>query len=201
MSIRRLNTGLWVCECYPARRSERHVRKQFTTKGEALAFERHKMDETEAKSWLGTSVDRLLLKEIVELWLKLYGKPLTAGEHVYDKLRLMVDALGNPLATAFTSKMFAHYRDKRLAGKICFSEKWKKRADSVTINLEQSYLSGVLSELSRLGEWTTPTHWRIYANSPSPKKKWPCRCMNKSQSFCTTANAKEPFWLCSLKSA
>jgi hypothetical protein len=29
-------------------------------------------------------------------------------------------------------------------------------ASPVTINLEQSYLSGVFSELSRLGEWTAP---------------------------------------------
>ncbi len=62
----------------------------------------------------------------------------------------MVDALGNPLATDLTSKMFAHYRDKRLTGEIYFSEKWKKGASPVTINLEQSYLSSVFSELSRL---------------------------------------------------
>ncbi|PLK79254.1 integrase, partial [Klebsiella pneumoniae] len=79
-----------------------------------------------------------------------------AGQHVYDKLLLMVDALGNPLATDLTSKMFAHYRDKRLTGEIYFSEKWKKGASLVTINLEQSYLSSVFSELSRLGEWSYP---------------------------------------------
>jgi len=31
------------------------VRKQFATKGEALAFERYTMDESEAKPWLGDS--------------------------------------------------------------------------------------------------------------------------------------------------
>ncbi|MBW6234109.1 site-specific integrase, partial [Pseudomonas aeruginosa] len=119
------------------------MRKQFATKGEALAFERHTMEETEAKPWLGESVDRRTLKDVVELWFKLHGKSLTAGQHVYDKLLLMVDALGNPLATDLTSKMFAHYRDKRLTGEIYFSEKWKKGASPVTINLEQSYLSSV----------------------------------------------------------
>lgn len=52
--------------------------------------------------------------------------------------------------------MFAHYRDKCLTGEIYFSEKWKKGASPVTINLEQSYLSGVFSELARLGEWAAP---------------------------------------------
>ena len=132
MAVRKLDTGKWICECYPAGRSGRRVRKQFATKGEALAFERHTMDETEAKPWLGESVDRRTLKEIVELWFKLHGKSLTAGEHVYDKLVLMVDALGNPLATDLSSKLFAHYRDKRLTGEIYFSE------------------------LARLGEWTAP---------------------------------------------
>ena len=109
------------------------VRKQFATKGEALAFERHTMEETESKPWLGESVDRRTLKDVVELWFKLHGKSLTAGQHVYDKLLAMVDALGNPLATDLTSKMFAHYRDKRLTGEDYFSEKWKKGASPVTI--------------------------------------------------------------------
>ena len=156
MSVRKIPSGKWLCECYPAGRSGRRVRKQFATKGEALAFERHTMEETESKPWLGESVDRRTLKDVVELWFKLHGKSLTAGQHVYDKLLLMVGALGNPLATDLTSKMFAHYRDKRLTGEIYFSEKWKKGASPVTINLEQSYLSSVFSELSRLGEWSYP---------------------------------------------
>ncbi|BBV41712.1 integrase [Citrobacter portucalensis] len=114
------------------------------------------MDEAAAKPWLAETVDKRTLKDVVELWYKLHGKSLSAGEHVYDKLILMVDALENPLATAFTSKMFAHYRDKRLTGETYFSEKWKKGASPVTINLEQSHLSGVFSELARLGEWTAP---------------------------------------------
>ena len=51
------------------RRTQRAVCvcKQFATKGEALAFERHTMEETEAKPWLGESVDRRTLKDVVEL--------------------------------------------------------------------------------------------------------------------------------------
>lgn len=97
--------------------------KQFATNGEALAFERHTMEETESKHWLGESVNRGILKDVVELWFKLHGKSLTAEEHIYDKLLLMVDALGNPLANDLSSKLFAHYRDKRLTGEIYFSEK------------------------------------------------------------------------------
>ncbi len=34
MAVRKLTTGKWICECYPAGRSGRRVRKQFATKGE-----------------------------------------------------------------------------------------------------------------------------------------------------------------------
>ncbi|SNY76655.1 hypothetical protein SAMN02744775_03533 [Enterobacter sp. CC120223-11] len=108
MAVRKLDTGKWICECNPAGHSGRRVRKLFATKSEALAFERHTIDETKAKPWLGESVDPRTLKDVVELWFKLHGKSLTAGKHVYDKLVLMIDALGNPLATDLRSKLFAH---------------------------------------------------------------------------------------------
>ncbi|QLY61733.1 tyrosine-type recombinase/integrase [Citrobacter freundii] len=156
MAVRKLDTGKWICECYPAGRGGRRVRKQFATKGEALAFERYTMEEATNKPWLGEAADRRRLSEVVTLWYNLHGKSLTAGERVYNKLKLVVTALQDPLATDFTAKQFAHYRDKRLSGEIYFNEKWKNGADPVTINLEQSYLSSVFSELSRLGEWTQP---------------------------------------------
>lgn len=81
----------------PGGRSGRHVRKQFAIKGEALAFERRTMDETGDKPWLGESLDLRTLKEVVELWFKLHGKSLTAGEHVYDKLILMVMCMSSDL--------------------------------------------------------------------------------------------------------
>ncbi len=82
----------------------------------------------------------------------------------------MVDALGDPLTTDLSSKLFAHYRDKRLTSEIYFREKWKKGASPVTINLEQSYLSGVFSVLARLGEWAAPNPLVNMRKSPLPKK-------------------------------
>lgn len=68
MAVGKLDTGKWICECYPAGRSGRRVHKQFGTKGEALAFDRHTLDGAEAKPWLGESLDRRTLKDVVELW-------------------------------------------------------------------------------------------------------------------------------------
>lgn len=49
MAVRKVDTGKWICECYPAGRSGRRVGKQLATKGEVLAFERHTMNEAETK--------------------------------------------------------------------------------------------------------------------------------------------------------
>jgi len=97
VAVRKLTTGTWICECYPAGRTGRRVRKQFATKGEALAFERHTMDEADNKPWLGEKTDRRSLADIAKLWYNLHGQSLTAGKQAYQKIRLMVEALGNPL--------------------------------------------------------------------------------------------------------
>ncbi|MEH8806871.1 site-specific integrase, partial [Klebsiella pneumoniae] len=38
MTIRKQPNGKWLCECYPTGRNGKRVRKQFVTKGEAIAF-------------------------------------------------------------------------------------------------------------------------------------------------------------------
>lgn len=45
MTIRKQPNGKWLCECYPNGRDGKRVRKQFATKGEAVAFENFTMDE------------------------------------------------------------------------------------------------------------------------------------------------------------
>lgn len=113
MSVRKQPTGQWLCECYPAGRTGRRVRKMFATKGEALAFERYTMDQVSNKPWLGDAPDRRTLSEVAELWYNLHGRSLEADEKVYQKLKLIVAALGNPPAHSLSGKDFAHYRSKR----------------------------------------------------------------------------------------
>ncbi len=52
MTVRKLESGRWFCECYLGRPDGRRLRKQFATKGEALTYERHVMDEIASKPWL-----------------------------------------------------------------------------------------------------------------------------------------------------
>lgn len=156
MAVSKQSSGKWLCQCFPSGRDNRRIRKLFATKGEALAYERFIMSEVNDKPWLGEIEDRRRLSDIVELWYNLHGQSLTAGERTRKKMDLVVEALGDPIASKFTAKNFAHYRNKRLKGEIFFSEKWSKGAAPVTVNLEQNYLSGAFNELIRLGEWKLP---------------------------------------------
>lgn len=70
MTIRKQPNGKWLCECYPYGRNGKRVRKQFATKGEAIAFESFIMDEVNKKPWLGEKEDRRRLSEVIELWCK-----------------------------------------------------------------------------------------------------------------------------------
>ena len=83
MTIRKQPNGKWLCECYPNGRNGKRVRKQFATKGEAIAFENFTMDEVNKKPWLGEKEDRRRLSEVIEQWYSLYGQTLA------DPKRLM----------------------------------------------------------------------------------------------------------------
>lgn len=156
MSVRKLPTGKWLCECYPAGRDKRRIRKTFVTKGEALAYEQHVMSEAGSKPWLGDKPDTRRLKELAQLWYDLHGQSLVAGKMIHKKLELMSIALGNPLAAAFTAKDFAHYRNKRLTGEIKLDNRFDKGSSPVTVNLDHSYLNAMFEELIRLEEWKIP---------------------------------------------
>ncbi|MEC5345055.1 site-specific integrase [Brenneria populi] len=159
MTVRKLNTGKWLCECYPNGRDSKRIRKQFNTKGEAESFEKYTMREVDDKPWLGAKEDRRKLSELIELWHNLHGRSLSAIESRMGKFRLICNGLNDPIASRLTAKDWAHYRDKRLAGEIpngrdADPEKWIVKP--ITVNREQQYLCAMFNELKRLGEWHLP---------------------------------------------
>lgn len=159
MAVSKLSSGLWRCDFYHDGRESRRVRKRFATKGEAVAYEQHYLSESANKPWLGEKEDRRTLEEIIDLWHKLHGQSLTASKSRMGKLRIICAGLKNPIASQITPKDWAHYRDKRLQGKIDNGyhpdpKKWI--AKPITVNREHQYLYAVFNELKRLGEWKLP---------------------------------------------
>lgn len=77
-------------------------------------------------------------------------------------LTAMVNRMGNPKASKFTSAHFAQYRADRAEGKyprttpgagFRKSDEAPKPVSANTLNHELSYLTAVFNELQRLGEW------------------------------------------------
>lgn len=159
MAIKKLTSGEWLCDFRVDGAESRRVRKKFSTKGEALAYEQYYREEAQKKPWMGEKEDRRRLSELIELWHNLHGQSLEASKSRLAKLHIVCRGLGDPIAAQLTAKDFAHYRDKRLKGEIdngyhANPEKWI--AKPITVNREQQYLVAVFNELKRLGEWELP---------------------------------------------
>ena len=159
MAIRKLPTGKWLCEFYPTGRDGKRVRKQFSTKGEAVSYEQYELDKAKAKPWLGEKEDNRKLSELVELWYKLHGCSLSDKKGRLGKLWIICKGMGDPIAIDITAKDWAHYRDRRLRGLIDngfnTSEKSRK-VTTGTVNCEHAFLRAVFNELKRLGELNYP---------------------------------------------
>lgn len=106
MAVRKQSSGKWLCECYPAGRKGSRVRKQFATKGEALAFERFIMEEVTNKPWLGVPPDRRRLSDLIETWYRAYGITLAGGERRYKKYLPHVLIWITPILLRFQQSCF-----------------------------------------------------------------------------------------------
>ncbi|UDJ84400.1 phage integrase [Kosakonia oryzae] len=149
MTVRKLPSGKWLCECYPHGATGSRTRKQFATKGEALSFERRLMNRISTDGIGSGSGPRL--SELIDRWYEMYGKALTSGEERKNKLLAICERLNDPFASDFNKNVFAVYRERRLSGE--WNQKGKKKLSEATVNREQSYLHAVFAELKRLGEW------------------------------------------------
>ncbi|HBS6577684.1 TPA: site-specific integrase [Klebsiella pneumoniae] len=159
MTVKKLSSGEWLCDFRVNGRESRRVRKRFTTKGEAVAYEQYYRDDAKNKPWKSEKEDRRKLSEIIQLWHNLHGQALVASKSRLAKLQIVCNGLGDPVASQLTAKDWAHYRDQRLSGKIdngYHKDPAKWVAKPITVNREQQYLEAVFNELKRLGEWSLP---------------------------------------------
>lgn len=174
MAVRRLESGKWLCEFYINGRRGKRLRKQFTTKGEAIAFEQYQLEQAKEKPWLGEKEDRRKLSELIDLWYKLHGCSLNDKKGRLGKLNIICNGMGDPVASAITAKDWAHYRDQRLRGEIDngYSVSLETRKVSTgTVNCEQAFLRAVFNELKRLGEWSLPNPLENIREFDQPEKE------------------------------
>ncbi|EDX2469484.1 TPA: tyrosine-type recombinase/integrase [Salmonella enterica] len=159
MSVRKLPSGEWIADFYTVDRKNgkegKRVRKKFSTKGEALAFENYTLQKIEDSPWLGDGKDNRRLSDLVNLWFDRHGITLKDGEKRKSSMLWAAECMGSPLATEFSAQLFTAYRAKRLDGNFARTKRVLKVSPR-TMNLEHAYFLAVFNELKRLGEWQAP---------------------------------------------
>lgn len=143
MTVSKMDDGRYIVDLRPQGRNGKRIRRKFDTRAEALRFERWAISKYNDKEWLaGNAKDGRNLDELISLWWKYHGQSLRSGEAVRLDLERMCNGLGNPKAAQVTRALFADYRARRLEAGI----------SAVTINREQSLLSGVFTALKKSGQ-------------------------------------------------
>ncbi|WP_338894147.1 phage integrase [Escherichia coli] len=140
MTITKKDNGKYMVDVRPAGRSGKRVRRSFSTKSEAVTFERWIIASANNKEWLEKPADRRRLSELIELWWKNHGQTLTDCKNRLWILNASCARLNNPRITQLTAQLFAEYRTKRRAEGIA----------PKTLNNEQRYLKSVFSKLKEL---------------------------------------------------
>ncbi|MBW5835184.1 phage integrase [Yersinia enterocolitica] len=143
MSIKKLEGGQYEVDIYPRGRNGKRIRRRFNKKQEAVLFKRYVLANADKKEWLGASVDRRTLSELLDIWWLLYGQTLENGEIEKRHLKKTIRALGDPAVNRLSKRTIAQLRSKRLEDGI----------SAATINRDIYRLSGMFSALIKLDEY------------------------------------------------
>ncbi|HCK2228887.1 TPA: site-specific integrase [Escherichia coli] len=156
MTVRKIESGEWLCDIRPNGVNGKRIRKKFVTKGEAIAYEKYILGQMEEKPWLGEKQDNRRLSDLINQWHDLYGRTLTDADRMMSKLRAICAGLGDPIASQLTASDFSLYREGRLKGEIPDINGRYMEIKPVTVNHEQRNLSAVFGTLKKLGHWSLP---------------------------------------------
>ncbi|EFC3921009.1 MULTISPECIES: phage integrase [Enterobacteriaceae] len=143
MSIKKLEGGQYEVDVWPRGRNGKRIRRRFEKKQEAVLFERYVLANADKKEWLGASVDRRTLSELLDTWWLLYGQTQENGEIEKRHLNKTIKALGDPAVNRLNKRMIAQHRSQRLEDGI----------SAATINRDIYRLSGMFSTLIKLEEF------------------------------------------------
>lgn len=143
MSIKKLEGGQYEVDVWPRGRNGKRIRRRFEKKQEAVLFERYVLANADKKEWLGASVDRRTLSELLDTWWLLYGQTQENGEIEKRHLNKTIRALSDPAVNRLNKRMIAQHRSQRLEDGI----------SAATINRDIYRLSGMFSTLIKLEEF------------------------------------------------
>ncbi len=143
MAIKKTDSG-WLVDIQPGGRGSRRLRKTFRSQAEAKNWEVWvKSNANNQADWMPEKKDLRRLEELATIWFDHHGKELRAAEDTYKRIKAVIAAIKNPIASEFNSKIFAAYRAQRLDIGISLN----------TVNREHAYMRAMFNELIRLGVW------------------------------------------------
>ncbi|CAI2505232.1 phage integrase [Serratia ficaria] len=114
MAIKKLEDGRYEVDIRPTGRNGKRIRRKFTKKHEAQAFEKYTLVNYHDKEWLSKPTDKRSLTELIELWWLYHGKTAEHGQSYYYKLNKINRVMGFPAAFQVDNKRIADYRVQRL---------------------------------------------------------------------------------------
>ncbi|MCG7553281.1 tyrosine-type recombinase/integrase [Pseudoalteromonas sp. Of11M-6] len=147
MTIKKVASGYKI-DIRPWGSDGRRIRKVFPTRGEAQRYLNHMVAQAEDKPWKQEKTDLRKLSDIVATWYKIHGQTYTDPQKALNKLEMMCEAFGNPIAQSFSSKTYVDWRGNRMTGEKAISGK--------TANNDLALIKGVFNKLIEVGEINYP---------------------------------------------
>ncbi|MEZ9552095.1 tyrosine-type recombinase/integrase [Vibrio breoganii] len=158
MTIRKTNdkNKPWLFEHYSRNNNgkPKRTRKKFTTKNEAVNYEKGYLQTLECNS-RGEQSDNRRLSEVFPVWYRLHGYTLVNSKTIFSKFCRMADAMGDPTVKLFNAKTYTEYRALRLDNQINFTDYRRNKTppSKSTLNTELSRFKGAINKLIEYGEW------------------------------------------------
>ncbi|HEI6942995.1 phage integrase [Yersinia enterocolitica] len=141
MSIKKLDDGQYVVDIRPTGRNGKRIRRTFSKKHEAVAFEKYVVVNYHEKDWLSKPADKRPLSELIELWWLYHGQSLDYGDKYKTQLHKVMRMMSDPCAFQIDKSTVATFRAKR------FSEGVK----ASSINKDLFVLGGMFTALINAG--------------------------------------------------
>lgn len=141
MSIKKLDDGQYVVDIRPAGRNGKRIRRTFSKKHEAVAFEKYVMVNYHEKDWLSKPADKRPLSELAKLWWLYHGQNMDYGTKYKAQLAKVAKIMSDPCAFQIDKSTIAKYRATRLAEGI----------KATSVNRDLMVLSGMFTVLINAG--------------------------------------------------
>ncbi|MCX9061129.1 tyrosine-type recombinase/integrase [Citrobacter portucalensis] len=143
MAIKRLEGGRYEVDIRPRGVSGRRVRRKFSKKADAVAFEKYVQTHCHNKEWQDKPADQRLLSGLITLWWSYHGKNHDYGESYRTRLEKIDRDMDSPRVSMLTRKFLMKHRANRLEGGVT----------ARTVNRDFCAMSGMFSLLIDVDEF------------------------------------------------